>query len=279
MTFYKQKWFFGCLVVAFVCAIASYWYFDSYPELVKTSRGSPISGLAIKTLGSLIFSLPVFLLVALIWPRASTVLAAQIHAGFYLSFLLLGSLASGSPGHSSPGAQFADLIETVLYVILAFELLMIGVANSLRKRRGYIASKVTGIFVCSVIVCTLLGGWFAGVALWSLNLPPKILAAAEAEAQGKPYCIKAVNNPVKNKLGLNALNMYAGDSGGFTLFFHGLLVIQEENGRQYMNWSYRREKFDEVSEGIRKGMGLARSEHCTPIQDFGKKLPLIIPNE
>lgn len=162
---------------------------------------------------------------------------------------------------------------------MIFELLIIGLANSLRERRGYPAFKITGMFIYAVIVTTLLGGWLAGVVLWSFKLPSKVLAAAEAEAHGNPYCIKAVNSPVQSKLGLNALNMYAGDSAGYTWFFHCLLVIQEENNLKYMNWSYRQGKFDVISDDTRKDMGMARFENCTPIQGFGKKLPLIIANE
>lgn len=276
VAFYKQKWFFSCLVIALICALASYWYFDSYPELIRETRsGTPISGLAIGTLGCLIASLPFVLIIALTKPRASTIVAAQIHAACYLAFLLLLSFTSGSPGHSSPGSSFAGLIETLLYVIILFELLMILAANSLRKQRGHPAYKVTGIFVFTLIIGTLIGGWFTGVVLWSLKLPSQVLAAAIAEADGNPYCIEAASDTVRSKLSLNALNMYAHYSGGLTLHFHGLLVIQEEKGLKYMNWSYRQDRFDEVSEDVRRRMALDITERCVPSQDFDKKLPLI----
>jgi len=275
-TFYKQKWFFSCLAIFLICAVASYWYFDSYPELINETRhGTPTGELSLSTLEFFILSLPFVLIVALVRPRALTVLAAQIHAACYLTFLLLVSFASGSPGHSAPGEAFAIVIEALLYVILLFELLMIAAAHTLRKRRGYPASEVAGTFVFVVIISTLIGGWFTGVVLWSFKLPHTVLAAAETEADGKPYCIEAASDPVHSKLGLNALNMYARDDGGFTLYFHGLLVIQEEKGRKYMNWSYRQERFNEVSEASRKGMALDTSERCAPTQDFGNNLPLI----
>lgn len=154
---------------------------------------------------------------------------------------------------------------------------MIATADSLRQRRGHPASKINGHFVCVAIVITLLGGWFAGVAVWSLKLPSKVLAAAKVEAQEKPYCIEAADTPVHSKIDLNALNMYARHDSGYTMYFHGLLVIGTGGDRKYMNWSYRQERFNPVSERAREGLHLDTKARCTPILNFGESLPLIRP--
>jgi len=82
--FYKEGWFAVVCAITTACALTSYWYFDSYPELVQNSgRSSPVSEVAIGTLGFLFFSIPFVLGTALIRPRAHTILFAHIHAGAY----------------------------------------------------------------------------------------------------------------------------------------------------------------------------------------------------
>jgi hypothetical protein len=274
MHFYKKS-FVICLAVALLCAAASYWYFDSYAEIVGTRRDSPMGELSMGMLGFFIVSLPLVVIGAFVKPCTFTIVAAQIHAACFLTLLLLISFASGSSGHSSLGSSLAGVIEAILYGILLFELWMTAIANTRREKQEHSALHVVETFIFVTIVITLIGGWFAGVALWAFTLPPKVLAIAEDEADGHSYCIAAAGNPVRSRLGLNALNMYARDSEGYTWHFHGLLIIQEDESRKYMNWSYRQDRFNEISEETRKKLGFDISERCVPIQDFGANLPLI----
>lgn len=263
----KLKRLSSYFAIALICAIASYWYFSSYPELVVklSPAGSPIAGLTLSILGLLLLSLPCIFLIVYASPELA--ILREIHAACYLCFLLLVSYVSGSPGHSSFGSQFASDIETVLYTILAVELLVIIGSN---WRQGYLV--IRGVIFMAIAIA-LLGGWFIGAYLWSIKIPSKVLAAAEVEAGKNAYCIEAAGELVQSKSDLNAFNMYVRDYNGWTMTFHGLLVIQEKTGRKYMNWSYRDNKFHLVSNRFLQNKSYD-TKTCTPVKNFGKNLSL-----
>ena len=261
----KKKWYVSLSIIACGCALASFLYSYFYPELVDDRRGNPLAKPFIWLFFLFTFSAPFVLGSTLLQPRAATIMVAKIHAATYFSFLLMISISSGSPGYSSLEASFSGAIEVFLYAILAFELVIIGIAILRRYKKGDNESEIPWTF--TTVTIALFGGWSCGVLLWSFSYPLRVVEEAELAAAGRPYCM--MSNYLQD---LTAINMYVPDHEGWTFSFHQLLIIEEGDGLTYMNWSYRRGGFNRIGERTRKSMYLDKY-HCKAIPHFALNLP------
>lgn len=217
-------------IITFICAAISFWYFDSYPELMAASTNIfRLWSLSLMTLTAL---MP-FVSIAVFVAPVRVLIFARIHAAIYFSFITITVLISGSPGHSSPGSGFGVLIETAIYIIIFIELLLIELASQRGKRKGYFPTE----WLFTLTSLAIIGGCSLGILIWSTLLPHKVITAAEEAAAGREYCFGA-----SSKAELTGIKMYSRDYNGFTWSFHNLMVIKGDNGIFYMNWSYRHGK-------------------------------------
>lgn len=251
-------------IVAFTCAIVSFWYFDSYPQMIASNTN--IFGLVALSFVMLTALMPFISIVVLMVPTNGNLIITRIHAAICFSFIIIASLTSGSPGHSSPLSDSGVVIANTIYIIIFIELLLIQVASQRSKRKGYPATRIKGVFTFTSLA--IIGGCSLGILIWSTFLPTKVIAAAEVAAAGREYCFGG-----RSKAELTGIKMYARDDNGFTWSFHNLMTIKGEQGVFYMNWSYRNGKFDLIREDTRKNMHLDDMA-CVPIPHYALNLPL-----
>lgn len=131
----------------------------------------------------------------------------------------------------------------------------------------------------SMIIC------FLGIMIWSFLNIGIVVWRAESIAKGQPYCIQfasqtdmfAYEAPTAlfdfNGLKMRARMSNAG--GAKDLFFqhHAILIVENQNKKQYLNWSYRQQNF--VNEVIDRHLGRTPRIHCIPEQHFALHLPFI----
>jgi len=128
-----------------------------------------------------------------------------------------------------------------------------------------------------------------GVALvWPFAQIGLIAAQAQYYANGRPYCIEVSSDralyyrPVGSLLELNGFNLQApfisGSGSGSHSFmqwtFHTVLAIGTGSAREWRNWSYWHQHFDQLTPEQAKATHLYNLE-CQPQTDFVLKLPLI----
>ena len=63
--------------------------------------------------------------------------------------------------------------------------------------------------------------------------------------------------------------MQAPSDSGYFLAYHALLVVGDEAGMTYLNWSYRTGRFEPLGDGSRKLIWrLNERAHCKPMLGF-----------
>ena len=98
----------------------------------------------------------------------------------------------------------------------------------------------------------------------------KVISAAELAARKEPYCLEVDDKPVNSRRKLTAASMPAEKTGGYTWNFHALLVIGQGETRRYMNWSYRRARFDHVREESHPRQRLDQQVTCVVAPHFAR---------
>jgi hypothetical protein len=263
----RRQWFLSLPAIAVcVAAITTYCLID-YPSLVASAgRTPPFFQVWIPVCGLLLLLVPVLWLGSLALPGASSLTALQVHAAVYGALLVVTDFVD-SPGHSSPGEAFAAGIWFILVLVLALDVLVAAI-TWIRLWRSSPGAKAPP-FVFLGLTAALLGGWLAGLLIWSTTLPRAVIAAAEAAAGDRPYCIDVQERPARFAGDLSGLSMRAANHAGWYYHFHALLVIGDAD-RSYMNWSYRTGRFEPVSLSAREGLHLDRIVRCTPTAHFAR---------
>ena len=256
----KNPWHRGFMILALVSAVASFCYFFFYPELIARKMSLPV----LSVLGWLVDSGLAVIGLGLIWPHPRVIITAYIHAAIFFSFYFLALITNGGD------ALFSTIIIVAILVITPLEFLLIGLVSVLAARRKYPAPINEGAFLLTT--AALLGGWFVGVIVWGLLLPPQIIAKAEAAAQDKPYCLEAHGEHVSSIWWLTAFSMFSKEHEWRHDDFHGMMVLGEGESREYKNWSYRLGDFVAISDEVRKGQQLDSSRRCKPVPHFAAKL-------
>jgi hypothetical protein len=252
-----RNWLLFLLAMALCCAAITGYSLINYPAVADQ-----LSTAGIWAIGLLLLAAPVIWIVVLVRPVPVTLVALRLHAALY-SVLLVIAYLSESRHHSGPLGFVILLTWLVLIFVLAVEALV--AAATWVRMRGV---KVPP-FVYLGLTATLLGGWFCGVLIWSMLLPSRVIAAAEAAAQDRPYCIDLEKGPARSAGDLSGLNMRASNHDGWSWNFHALLVIGDTD-RRYMNWSYRTGRFEPVSDSAREGLHLERIAQCAPKIHFAR---------
>jgi hypothetical protein len=257
----SHRWFFFLVVLAICCAATTTYCLVNLPAFAAGDRGPPFYASWSLVLTLLLATAPVVWLCAIAIPEAASLRALQAHAALYSVFLVISEYWD-SPGHSSPGAVFATVIWLFLMFVVAVEA-VVAVASGIRVKMRSPSAKVMP-FVYIGLTIALLGGWFAGVLIWSAMLPTRVILAAEAAAGDSPYCIDLEKGPAGSASDLRGLSMRATNDHGWTWRFHALLAIGAPANRHYMNWSFRSGRFEPVSDSAREGLHLDQETKCTP---------------
>lgn len=162
---------------------------------------------------------------ALIWPLAIAVLLIGL-------FLTLASTAFSSP-HS-----------TLLSVTHGGVLSVAGASSVLCLAIGRIGSNGARLAFSGLALS-------AAAAAWSLLSVPSVLFQANRISAGHPSCIShhGPSSEVSSIWDLRGFSFYTTDSGyksSSGWYFHGILIVEGNDGRQYFNWSPRRFRFDRI---------------------------------
>lgn len=265
----KIRYILLLLLIMLGIAFVTYNHFDSY----HLSNG-PMPGEWL-ILDFIIISPVIGLLLGVI-SYASTrqvwAYIAKIHAGCFLSALIIISIISASEGHSSPASGMGEAISQILYTICFAEIFCIIAGDFRKKKKNIPPPKFRMLLIFTPLI--IIGGWSCGVIVWSYFYKDSVIEAAEKEAGDVPYCIFAVTKLASSKRDLMPFIMYdRGDNCCFRWYFHGLLVIGQHNPR-FMNWSYTKKEFDLLSNTTIERMGLEdKVKQCSFKQHFAKELP------
>ncbi|MGH9810689.1 MAG: hypothetical protein ACRD9W_26150, partial [Terriglobia bacterium] len=181
-------------------------------------------------------SAPLLWVAVLIARRPVSFAALKMHAALYTVCLAI-TIATDGGGHSSPGETFADAILDLLYVVLGTEALVAFIVSSTMKE-PLSGDPELPKFIYIGLTAAFLGGALVGALAWSEELPIHVIAAAEAAAVDRPYCIDVQGEPARRTDDLTCLKTWARSHCGWTFDFHALLVIGSEADRTYMNWSF-----------------------------------------
>lgn len=197
---------------------------------------------------------------------------AKIHAGCFLSILIILSIISANEGHSSPASGMGGVISKILYTICFAEIICIIAGDSRKKKKNIPPPKFRFLLVSIAVI--IVSAWSCGVVSWSYFYKDYVIEAAEKEAADLPYCIFTVKELATHKSDLMPFNMYdRGDNCCFRWYFHGLIIIGQDNTR-FMNWSYTKKGFDLLSDTTVKRMSLeGKVKQCSFKQHFARKLP------
>jgi hypothetical protein len=253
------------LLATLACAAVTFYYFDHYPAFAHGSRGPPLLAARMFTLAFLFVSAPFLCLLALVTREAGPVAALDSHVAIYAVFLFI-TAAADSPGHSSPAEIGSGAILLLLFVVLGVEVLAALVAHGrMEDPAGHSGCRP---FIFIGVSTALFGGWLLGVLAWSAVLVPQVIAAAEAAAGDRPYCVDVDGRAARSAFDLSALRMHGSNNGGWTVNFHALLVVGAGADRAYMNWSYRSGRFEPLNEAARASLHLDAQAKCAPVAHF-----------
>jgi hypothetical protein len=257
------------LVATLACAAFTFCYFDHYPAFAHGSRGPPLLAVRMFTLALLFTSAPFLCLLALVTREPGPVAVLDSHLAIYAVFLFI-TAATHSPGHSSPAEIGGGAILFMLFAVLGVEVLVAIAAHGWMQdpsgRSGYRP------FIFVGLATALFGGWLLGVLAWAAVLPAKVIAAAEAAAGDRPYCVDVDGRAARSTFDLSALSMHAANHDGWTFNFHALLVVGAGAERTYLNWSYRSGRFEPLTQPTREKLHLDAQAKCVPLAHFARSL-------
>ncbi|TNJ38828.1 hypothetical protein [Phaeobacter sp. B1627] len=186
---------------------------------------------------------------ALIWPVAIAVFLAGL-------FLTFASTVLSSP-HS-----------TLLSLTHGGALSLAGASSVLCLAIGRIGSNGVRLALSGMALS-------AAAAAWSLLAVPSVVFQAKRISAGYPLCIShhGPSLDVSSIWDLRGFDFYTTDSGYKSTsgwYFHGILIVDGNDGRQYFNWSPRRFRFDRVEHPERFIASLRNL--CEPSSAFWSEL-------
>ncbi len=198
---------------------------------------SPIGAFSILSL--MVWALPLVPLIVIIAGRLRSapvcpVLAQSASIAVLLSGVLLTLIVSALV---SPRSGFMVMVHGgMLSLGVAASLLFLG-GN--RLGAGAARAAMLGMALAT------------GAALWSILSAVMVIGHAGRLAGGAPFCI-AHHGPsaqVRSIWDLRGFSFYTIDSGyksNSGWYFHGVMIVEKDEGRQYLNWSPRRMRFERI---------------------------------
>lgn len=116
------------------------------------------------------------------------------------------------------------------------------------------------------------------VAMWSLVSGVAVVWQTNRLADGSPFCVASHDrrSSIRSFAQLRGLSYYTTASGYKSTsrwYFHGLLVLETETGKELYNWSPRRMKFQRIEHPER--FIASPLNACTPREDFWETLSVL----
>ena len=270
--------FFACSAI--IVLIASSWSLDTISQAIswaitRITRGPhawlvPIGliWLSVPFLPTILAAMRMFTQIRL-GARTALVLAA-------LTMILGLPVTLVSSAGSGPGSHIVMAQGLTLTLSVASSFLLMR-RESVERRPPY------ATYTAMSVVCA--------AALWSIASVLAIVMEAERIADGRPFCIGEHPGPfladgritvmadsyaVESFGELRGFNFITTRSGGELCrhcFFHGIMVLDDNDGRQYFNWSPRRWRFDQIlnPDALEKPIQNA----CDPSEDFWNTLSIL----
>jgi hypothetical protein len=255
----RNKWLVFLLLMAVFCAASTTYCLANYPRVVPY-----LDAALLLAIGSNVVAAPVIWGVVLAKPAPGASVALWVHAAL-CTVLGINCLSDVPVLDGPPGAAVA-----AIGLILIFVSTIGGVVMAVTRRRARTSwpDRKALPFVYLGVTTALLGGWFAGFLIWSPMLPRQVIAAAEAAAGDRPYCIQLEKGPAQSARDLTGWNMRFTHTDGFIEPFYALLVIRDTSDRRYMGWSYRTGRFEPAWGDV--GPELGRTSLCRPKAHFAR---------
>ena len=256
------------LALFVTCAALTFCYLRYFPTFVEgRPRAVPFAGCASAVFFVLGMSPALWLawIAALVAGDRVILYPFEAHAAVLVTLVVVTLAVWPPPPTSSPGDFFDDLVKAALVGVAGIEavIVLIGRIRAMRSDRPRLP------FVFAWLTAALLGGWATGILIWSMMLPSRVIAAAEAAAAERPYCIRMDGRTASRAGDLTGFAMRVPDHYGWIWDFHALLVIGEGETR-YMNWSYHSGRFEPVSDRARTGLHLDTYARCAPAAHFAR---------
>jgi hypothetical protein len=258
----NRTWSVSLAAIFLGCAVAAFGYLATYPSFQPAVWAHALLALMLFTLTA-----PVFFGGALLAPSRQWITAATVHATLYAAFMVV--LTATFERRHSLGDIFAFEILTVLWGILLFELFLLLIAI----HRSPPAARADGVpWLFTSLAAALLGGWAAGVVVWSETVPARIVAAAESAAGDTPYCLMVAGRAVSSRRDLTGLSVRAPRSNGYAWDFHAVLVAGADPDKTYSNWSYKTDRFELIHDSALNRQFREQRTRCQPAPHFARAL-------
>ncbi len=108
------------------------------------------------------------------------------------------------------------------------------------------------------------------VSVWSLVMIFGVTGQAQRIADGRPFCIAhhSEDAPVRSFYELRPTSFFTTRTGykdTSSWYFHGVLLVEREDGLEFYNWSPRRMRFDKTHGD---GWTVGLRDNCEPSDDF-----------
>jgi len=185
----------------------------------------------------------------------TVVLALVLFLAGAFATLVLAALSGG-------GTKMVILHGTALTLACTTSILLVsGVSQKAR-------SVAFGVYIFPVLV-----------GVWSLATAPLAYSSAVEASANRAYCIgehSLIERELRSIFGLRGLSFYTTRSGyriGDTWYFHGLLLVEDDNGLNVYNWSPRGMRFNVVERP--RSLIVSPFAACQPRNRFLEGLSLV----
>ena len=162
-----RRWIFTLPFIAFGCGAIAFYVLNNLPAFSTGSQESLLNRSWSTALEIFVVSAPLLWIIALIAREPLSLAFLKVHAALYSPFLVV-TIASNSPGHSSPGEAFAGFIIGFLFIILAGDAIAIMIARIATTESR--TNRKDPEFVYVGVTLALLCGGYAGVVF---NVAPE----------------------------------------------------------------------------------------------------------
>jgi len=204
--------------------------------------------------------------------------------------LPLAIFAVTAIGHQTLPIAFARILALVIFSVGAIETFIIvafsGGGGEIVFLRGTALTLACGT---SILLISTVGHITRSIALgvygssvlvgaWSLAMVPFAYSSAVEVSAGSKFCI-GEHGPTMHELdsifGLRGLSFYTSRSGyklGDSWYFHGVLLVEDDDGTRVYNWSPRKMEFQEVEQP--RLLIASPFKSCSPRQEFFKEVSI-----
>ena len=270
----------AALALFFAAYLAVIHYPNAFGGIIRFSillSTRPRPGIADIAASYVYVCLPCLILILALYTRRkstrmSLALAAKILTGVAFPTALLDLLVA--PFLAGPGGNVVFLIAVS---VLSWHLLVFGWATQVRSAGGLRLTPIILLFATPI----------AALMAWSLFAAVSVATEVHRIAGDRPYCLARTEDgffgpgsfgygPIRTLEGLRGTRLFTTFTGykdTSRWYFHAVLIVDGEKGREYWNWSIRRVRFEPFHHPERF---VERPTYvCQPARSFLSKTPLL----